>query len=266
MHETTLSDQEFAQFSQFIHGIAGIHMVPAKKPLIAGRLAKRLRHHGLTSFDDYYRLMCSEQAERQIAVDLLTTNETHFFRESRHFDLLRDGLLAGHPKSRVFRAWSAACSSGEEVFTLAMVLAESLGGGPWEILGSDISTRVLQQAASALYPMERAAGIPKVLLKRYCLKGIGSQSGRFLIAPELQERVSFAQVNLTEPLPSTGCFDVIFLRNIMIYFRLETKREVVGRLLERLRPGGWLVIGHSETLNGLAPGLECIAPAVYRKV
>lgn len=266
MQLATLSDQEFGRFSQFIHQVAGINLPPAKKSLVAGRLAKRLRHHGLTSFADYYRLVSSEAAERQIAVDLLTTNETHFFREPRHFELLRDVLLAEHPRGRVFRAWSAACSSGEEVYTLAMVLDEVLGEGPWEVLGSDISTRVLEQASTGLYPMERIKDLTAERLKRYCLRGIGSQAGRFVISPELRARVRFSQINLAEALPATPTFDVIFLRNIMIYFQTETKRQVVERLLARLRPGGWLVVGHSESLNGLARGLQGIAPAVYRKL
>lgn len=265
MQQPTLSDQEFARFRNFIHGAAGISLAPAKKSLVAGRLAKRLRHHGLTSFGDYYHLVSSERAERQIAVDLLTTNETHFFREPRHFDLLRDRFLPAHPRDRLLRVWSAACSSGEEVYTLAMVLADALGDASWEVLGSDISTRVVEQASTGLYPMERAAELTPEQLKRHCLKGIGSQDGRFLIAPTLRAQVSFAQINLTEPLPSTGTFDVIFLRNILIYFQTETKRQVVERLLARLRPGGWILVGHSESLNGVVGGLEAIAPAVYQK-
>ena len=152
MQQPTLSDQEFARFRNFIHGAAGISLAPTKKSLVAGRLAKRLRHHGLTSFGDYYHLVSSERAERQIAVDLLTTNETHFFREPRHFDLLRDQFLPAHPRDRLLRVWSAACSSGEEVYTLAMVLADTLGDASWEVLGSDISTRVLEQASRGSIP------------------------------------------------------------------------------------------------------------------
>jgi len=266
VQETRLSDHEFAQFRQFIHGVAGISLAPVKKTLVAGRLSKRLRHHGLTSFSDYYRLISSQSDERQIAVDLLTTNETHFFREPRHFELLCDRLLAEHPQGRPFRVWSAACSSGEEVYTLAMVLEESLGASPWEVFGSDISTKVLQQAASGLYSMDRASELSPDRLRRYCLKGVGSQEGRFLVAPQLRSRTRFAQVNLTATLPSTPTFDAIFLRNVMIYFQPETKRQVVQSLMTRLRPGGWFVIGHSESLNGLASDLEGIAPAVYRKV
>ena len=265
MQDITLSEPEFDRFRKFIHGVAGIHLSPAKKSMVVGRLGKRLKFHGLSSFGEYHRLLFSRKDEQQIAVDLLTTNETHFFREPRHFDLLRKRLLPDHPRGQTFRAWSAACSSGEEVYTLTMVLAETLGESPWEVLGSDISSRVLAQAESGLYPMSRAEELSADYLKRYCLKGVGSMEGRFVVSSRLRARAHFAQINLTEPLPSTGVFDAIFLRNVMIYFQPETKRQVVERLLTRLRPGGWLFVGHSESLNGLVDDLEGIAPAVYRK-
>ncbi len=264
MGEITLSDLEFSRFRNFIHGVAGISLSPAKKALVVGRLAKRLEFHGLSSFAEYYHLLSRQEDERQIAVDLLTTNETRFFREPQHFDLLRERLLPAHPRGRMFRVWSAACSSGEEVYTLAMVLAEVLGDSPWEVFGSDISTRVLEQAESGLYSMERAADLSMDHLKRYCLKGVGSKAGSFVMARALRERVQFAQINLTESLPATGTFDAIFLRNVMIYFESQTKRQVINRLLGRLRRGGWLFVGHSESLNGLVDGLEGVAPSVYR--
>jgi len=265
VRELGLSDLEFAHFRKFIYGIAGIHLSPVKKALVAGRLAKRVKFHGLSSFGEYFRLISGRPEERQIAVDLLTTNETHFFREPRHFELLRKRLLPDHPRGQTFRAWSAACSSGEEVYTLAMVLAEALGESPWEVLGSDISSRVLAQAESGLYPMSRAEELSADYLKRYCLKGVGSMEGHFVVSSRLRARAHFAQINLTEPLPSTGVFDAIFLRNVMIYFQADTKRQVVERLLTRLRPGGWLFVGHSESLNGIVDGLQGVAPSVYRK-
>lgn len=265
MDALALSDSEFVQFQQLIHRIAGISMSPAKKALVAGRLAKRLKHHGLESFGDYFRLITARQDELQTAVDLLTTNETHFFREPRHFDLLRERILPEHPGGRPFRVWSAASSSGEEPYTLAMVLAETLGDAAWEVLGSDLSTRVLDQARSGQYRMERAGEIPERHLKTWCLKGVGSQAGTLLIDPALRRRVNFRQINLVEPLPNVGEFDAIFLRNVMIYFQPETKRRVVSQLLSRLRRGGWFFVGHSESLNGLADGLQGVAPSVYRK-
>jgi len=266
MQRPALSDIEFARFSRFIYDVAGISLGPDKKAMVVGRLAKRLNLHGLSSFSEYYRLLSRDQRERQVAVDRLTTNETHFFREPVHFKLLRDRVLASHPRGRSFRAWSAACSSGEEVYTLAMVLADELADAPWEVLGSDISSRVLEQAQSGLYAMERASELPAECLRKYCLKGIGGKEGSFLVSPKLRARVRFAQINLTEPVPATGEFDVIFLRNVLIYFQPETKRQVIERLLNRLRPGGWFFVGHSESLNGVADGLdlEGVAPSVYK--
>ena len=265
MLNASLKDNEFAHFQKMIFRIAGISMSSAKKALVAGRLAKRLKHHGLDSYEDYFQLLSLQQDEMQVAVDLLTTNETYFFREPKHFDFLRDRILPQHPGGRPFRVWSAACSSGEEPYTLAMLLADRLGDTPWEVFGSDISTQVLEKARRARYPMERAQGIPPALLRNHCLKGVGSQEGQLLIDAALRQRVRLAQINLNEPLPDVGEFDVIFLRNVMIYFQTETKRQVVARLLAKLRPGGTFIIGHSESLNGLTQGLQSIVPSVYRK-
>ncbi len=265
MLETALHDREFTQFRQMIHRIAGISMAPSKKALVAGRLAKRLRHHGLSSYADYFNLLGQNRSELQVAVDLLTTNETHFFREQKHFDFLRQRVLPLRTAGRPFRVWSAASSSGQEAYSLAMLLTDQLGESPWEVFGSDISTQVLDKARAALYSMEQAREIPAAYLKAYCLKGVGNQSGQFTLAPALRRRVNFQQINLNERLPQVGDFDVILLRNVMIYFEPQTKQQVVGRLLERLRPGGWFIIGHSESLNGLAHGLVAEQPSVYRK-
>lgn len=267
MNQPVLNDHEFQQFQKMIYDIAGISMSPAKKPLVSGRLAKRVKHHGLGSYNDYFKLLTKgdRAGELQIAIDLLTTNETYFFREPKHFDFMRDKVLPQRKPGKVFRIWSAASSSGEEPYSLAMLLADVLGDAPWEIVGSDISTRILDRARSALYPMERAEDIPQSYLKRFCLKGVGSQDGYFLVSRELRDRVNFHYVNLNENLPKLGEFDVIFLRNVMIYFDMETKRKVVGRMLPLLAPGGHLIIGHSESLNGITDDLKVVMPSVYRK-
>lgn len=262
-----ISDSEFRQFQALLRKIAGIHLSPQKKPLVTGRLVGRLRHYRLATFGDYFRLLVSgrEPAELQTALDLLTTNETSFFRESRHFDLLRQTALSHRSAGAPFRVWSAACSSGEEPYTIAMVLADCLGESGWEVMASDISLRVLERARRAHYPLERATGIPKPLLHAHCLKGVGQQEGTFLIDRRLRERVQFCQINLNEPLPSIGTFDVVFLRNVMIYFETETKRQVVGRIAGVIRQGGHLLIGHSESLNGVTDVVQSMGPAVYRK-
>lgn len=262
-----ITDQEFGLFQKLIHDIAGISMSPAKKPLISGRLAKRLAHHGATSYGDYFCILQKEgaQGELQIAVDLLTTNETYFFREHKHFDFLKNEVLTHYRPGRPFRVWSAACSSGQEPYTLAMVLADSLGDAPWEILASDISTRVLERARTGQYALEQAEKVPKHYLNRYCLKGVREQDGTFIVERALRSRITFSQINLNQSLPNVGGFDVIFLRNVMIYFDPETKRQVVGRLGSVLRKGGHMIVGHSESLNGVTESLTVVKPSIYRK-
>ncbi len=262
-----ITDVEFSRFQRFIFEAAGITLASSKQALVSGRLSKRLAAHGLDSFSDYFQLLVSGQApdEVQQAVDLLTTNETYFFRETKHFEFLREQALAARERGQAFRVWSAASSSGEEAYSVAMVLADALQGGPWEVLGTDISTRVLKSAAMALYPMERARHMPPAYLKRYCLKGTDDYAGKLLIAPELRQRVQFAHVNLNKALPELGQFDLVLLRNVMIYFNDETKRAVVARVVGRLKPGGHFCVGHSETLNAITNALEPVAPSIYRK-
>lgn len=265
MEAATLTDPEFFQFKELIYRIAGISLSPAKKPLVSGRLAKRVKAHQLSSYGDYFRLLGNHPDEMQTAVDLLTTNETYFFREPKHFDFLREKILPQHRSGRLFRVWSAASSSGQEPYSIAMTLADGLGGRPWEMVASDISTQVLEKARSGHYPLEQAKHIPQNYLARYCLKGVGSQEGTFMIERGLRSRINFMQVNLNASLPKLGEFDLVFLRNVMIYFDTETKRQVVSRILGLLKPGGYLLIGHSESLNGIVDGLQTVMPAVYRK-
>jgi len=268
MLESPITDQEFALFQRLIYKIAGISLSDAKKVLLVGRLQKRLRFHHLDTFSQYYRMLGSGQhpEELQTMVDLLTTNETYFFREPEHFEFLHQEILLKWRSANPFRIWSAASSTGEEPYTLAMVLAQNLPNNPWEVVGSDLSTQVLEKARRGHYPMERNEGIPPKVLSKYCLKGVRAQAGSFLIAPALRDRVSFHHINLTLPIDKElGMFEVIFLRNVMIYFDMETKRKVVNNLLPHLHPGGHLIIGHSETLNGLNTGLTAIRPTIYRK-
>lgn len=260
-----ITADEFAHYQQLIYRISGIYMTDAKRTLVQGRLARRLKHYGLSSYQGYFEVLMSRRDELQVAVDLLTTNETYFFREPKHFDYLRLHVLPQHKGGRPFRVWSAASSSGEEPYTLGMVLAEYFHSSSWEVLGSDLSTRMLAKAQAGLYDMARAGDIPVDYLKAYCLKGTGSREGTFIIDPKLRQHTKFAQINLIESLPDVGEFDVIFLRNVMIYFDNETKKGVITRLLARLRPGGWFFVGHSESLHGLNVPLGMVAPSVYRK-
>ena len=263
-----LTDQEFALFQRFIFDSAGITLPSSKKALVSGRLAKRLRHYQLESYGEYFRVLHSgdNPAELQTAVDLLTTNETYFFRETKHFDFLRQQALAARGRTAMFRVWSAASSSGEEAYSIAMVLAECLGDDTaWEVMGSDISTRVLRGAQRAHYSEERARNIPASYLRRFCLRGTQEYQGTLLIDRALRSRVHFRQLNLNVDLPQLGQFDMVFLRNVMIYFNDATKREVVARVISTIKPGGHFLIGHSESLNEISQAVQALAPSIYRK-
>jgi chemotaxis protein methyltransferase CheR len=262
-----ISDAEFAQFQRFIFEAAGISMADAKKALVTGRLSKRLAAHQLGSFGAYFKLLSSRQHpdEVQMAVDLLTTNETYFFREIKHFEFLRTQALAARSRPQPYRVWSAASSSGEEAYSMAMVLADCMQTTPWDILGTDISTRVLEGARRALYSMERGRHIPPEYLKRLCRKGTGNYDGHLLVDTQLRSRVVFRHANLNAPLPELGKFDIVFLRNVMIYFNNDTKREVVARVISTLKPGGYFCVGHSESLNDITQAVQMVMPSIYQK-
>lgn len=242
-------------------------MSSSKKALVSSRLAKRLTFHDLDSYGEYFQMITAldGKTELQTAIDLLTTNETHFFREPKHFDFLRRQILQTVKFGKMFRIWSAACSTGEEPYSIAMMLDELLGNAPWKIVASDLNTQVLEQARSGLYPMDRVPEIPQYYLSNYCLKGTGTQEGKLLIDRKLRERVQFVQHNLTDTPPKLGQFDVILLRNVLIYFNQETKIKVVAKLLPLLRSGGYFFVGHSETLNGISDEVKLVQPAIYQK-
>ncbi len=262
----TITEQEFGKFQRFIFDAAGITISPAKKAMLCGRLGKRLKAHSLQTYTQYLKLLESREGsgEVQTAIDLLTTNETYFFREPKHFELLRK-LASEHKGNAPFRIWSAASSTGEEAYSMAMVLDDALHGRPYEVVGTDISTRVLAKARSGHYPLQRIEHMPPALLKRYCLKGRGEYEGSLLIDRKLRDNVRFLHANLNTALPNLGQFDVIFLRNVMIYFNGQTKREVVARVLSTLKRGGIFCIGHSESLNDVNNELVQVSPSVYRK-
>ena len=261
-----ITDQEFARFQALVHQETGITLSDQKKALVVGRLGSRLRHRGMASFSEYYEILRApgERDELQAAIDLITTNETSFFREPDHFKDLAAHVQSLRPVAFPFRVWSAASSSGEEAYTLAMVLSHLLGSADWHVLGTDISTRVLDRARKALYPIERARTIPADFLKRFCLKGQGSHEGMFLMNRSIRDRVTFLQANLCQALPRLGPFDVAFLRNVLIYFDLPEKRKVIRNVVSQVKAGGLLIVGHSESLTNLNEGLCAIRPTVYR--
>lgn len=268
LNQFAISDAEFEKFKKLIYELAGISLSDAKKSLVMSRLNKRLRHHKLNSFGAYYKMVTSSAytGEQQMMVDLLTTNETYFFREPKHFDVLRDVAQKHESWSVPFKVWSAAASSGEEAYTIAMTLDDVIKDKPWEILGTDISTRVLESARNGVYTEQRASKIPKEFMLKYCMKGVRSQQGMILVDKALRQRVSFQHMNLLGEWRSVDMYDAIFLRNVMIYFDTETKQKLVSKIASRLKQGGYFFIGHSESLNGIYNDFETVMPSVYRKV
>jgi chemotaxis protein methyltransferase CheR len=260
-----ITEDEFRAISGLLAERTGIRLSPGKETLVMGRLDKRLRHLGLASYRDYIDLLRRPGGETELrrAIDLLTTNETFFFREPRHFEFLRDVAAASARSGRQFRMWSAASSSGEEAYTAAMVLADAVPSGNWEIVGTDISSRVVESARRGLYPIEAAERIPRGMLRRYCRRGREEYTGFLAIAPDLRAKVTFLQAYLLENLGRLGQFDVIMLRNVMIYFELETKVALIHRMRDMMRPDGYLIVSLSETLKGLQQGLRLVEPSVY---
>jgi chemotaxis protein methyltransferase CheR len=266
----------FSKFQRLIYDQAGIWLGTHKTALLTGRLARRLRLLGLESMLDYYQLVTQpdQQHERAMMIDCVTTNETHFFREPRHFDFLisrvfplwKQQELAGK-RTKYIRVWSAGCSSGEESYTLAMVLAKHFPpelGWNLELLGTDISTRVLEAARQAIFPISRCKEIPQEYLKSAMLKGIADQGGKIKVRQEIRKLVRFARVNLhADSYPLSGAFDLIFCRNVLIYFDPDSKKKVINGLIRHLSPEGLLFVGHSENLHGITSSLTPVVSTVY---
>ncbi len=269
-----LGDREFARFQALVQRESGIWLSPAKRALLVGRLSRRLRELGVGSFREYYDLVAADPAERVRMLDCVTTNETHFFREPRHFAFLAERVyprwhaeaLAGR-RPRSVRAWSAACSTGEEPYSLAMSLLRAFppaSGFALEILATDLSTRALERARAATWPIEKAAEIPAADLRAFMLRGTGGQAGRMGAGPEIRNLVRFARLNLVdEAWPPLGTFDLVFCRNVLIYFAPATKTRVVGRLLRHLGPAGLVFLGHAESLSGMGHAVRSVLPTIY---
>ncbi len=277
--ETTLaiSPAGFRRVADYITSHLGIRMSPAKIPLLQSRLQRRLRIAGCDSLEQYLeRVVASPEGEGEVLefIDAVTTNKTDFFREPQHFDFLARVALPqldpGAGLSWQPSIWSAGCSSGQEVYTLAMVLSEygaARGGFDFRILGTDISCRMLQAAETAIYEAALVDPVPPDLRRKYLLRSRDELHPRVRVGPEVRSKTRFRRLNLMSTTYEVGEeFDVIFFRNVMIYFDKTTQQNVVSRLCERLRPGGYLFVGHSESLTGLALPLRPVAAAVYRRV
>lgn len=270
-----LTDQEFERISQLVYGHCGIDLHDGKKELVRSRLAKLVRKYNTTSFDEYLNLVEADSSDKMMTelTDAISTNLTSFFRESQHFDFLSNRLIpeiiAGkREKCSKIRCWSAGCSTGEEPYTLAITLLESLKQEPmWDIkiLATDISSRVLQWAQQGLYDDQRVEPVPQSLKTRYLTQV--RQNGRTLyqVGPMLKKVIVFKYLNLMEPFPFKGPLDFIFCRNVMIYFDKPTQQRLVNRYWEVLDRGGYLFTGHSESLTGISHKFRYVQPTIYRK-
>jgi chemotaxis protein methyltransferase CheR len=273
-----ISNQEFERIRRLVQERTGISLNAHKRSLVAARLGKRLRALGLSSFRRYAEFLTSPDGEAEIEqfVNAMTTNKTDFYRETAHFTFLAKVMIpqlkerAARTGERRIRIWSAGCSTGEEAYTIGMTMADALGSTlTWDIriLASDIDTRVLAEAEQGIYAAERAAAIPAPLLRRYFLRGVGSQAGRVKVGRELRSLVHFRWINLLEePWPIRTTFDAVFCRNVIIYFDRDARRRLIGRFADILRDGGFLFLGHSESLHGISPRFAPLANTVYRKL
>ncbi len=268
--------QEFVLFQTLIHRKAGIYLSPAKKVLLEGRLAKRLRELGLDSFGAYYRRVVEEGDGEELIhlLDRISTNETHFFREPRQFEFLEQHIFpewssqaSSGIRSRRLWVWSAGCSTGEEPYSAAMTLYEHFplsAGWEIEILATDLSSRALGWARTAIWPLAKVKEIPPRYVKRFMLRGTRTQEGKMKVGPEIRSIVRFERLNLNDEVyPVTGLFDLIFCRNVLIYFDAQSRARAVHRLLNHLAPSGYLFVGHAESLNGVTDQVRSIMPTVY---
>ncbi len=265
--------QAFKFIVDFVYERSRIRLHDGKEALIQSRLGKRMRLHGFDTLAQYCTFLQTGAPQEELTevMDALTTNFTHFMREEGHFKFLVDVALPSMlvPGQKKFNIWSAASSSGEEAYSMAFYLMEHYApsaGWQWGITASDISTKVLEQARRAVYPGERLHAIPEAWRRKYFQEGVGTWAGQYRVKKEVASRVNFKSVNLIENYEHDQKFQVIFCRNVMIYFNKETQCQLVSRLCSHLVPGGYICIGHSESLHGLELPLNCLKPSIYQLI
>lgn len=264
-----LTDSQFRRISAIVYQFCGIDLKDGKEALVRARLMKRLRAIGVMSIDDYMKLVESPQGEAELSqmIDAMTTNKTSFFREIGHFDFFRQTIIPKFDK-RPLRFWSAACSSGEEPYSLAMLLHEhvtDINKKDIRILATDISMRMLEKARRAVYSEATVQDIPAPYLHKYFCKIPHGMSPGYRISDKVQSMVRLANLNLMGHWPMKGPFQVIFCRNVMIYFDRSTQQDLVGRFWNLLETGGYLFVGHSEGLSGITHRFQYVKPAIYQK-
>jgi chemotaxis protein methyltransferase CheR len=273
-----LSDADFKRLSKFIESELGIRMPDSKKIMLESRLQKRVRSFGFSGYGEYVDYVFSDkgrETELINMIDAVTTNKTDFFREAEHFDYLVGTIVPkaeardGAGISRPFAVWSAGCSTGEEPYTIAMVLEERREIDrrfSYRIFASDLSTKVLSKAADAVYEEEKVAVVPMSFKKKYMLRSKDATKSLVRMKPEIRSRISFARINfMDDSYTVDGSFDVIFCRNVIIYFERRIQEAILRKLCAHLRPGSWLILGHSETLTGMDMPLKGVAPTIYER-
>ncbi len=269
-----MRESEFDFIRSLVYERSRISLSADKRELVSARLGKRLRATNVTTVGDYCRLLQQPDAEGELAnlIDAISTNHTFFFRENAHFDFLRQVVLpemkARAPKEKWPRChlWSAACSSGEEPYSIAISLADSLAGWPWHIEATDISHRILAKAKAGIYRDDTINRLPRATIQTHFQRGFGPQDGNYRAKASLRDQISFRHLNLLEGEPPfREPFQVIFCRNVMIYFDRPTQEELVNKLARHLVPGGYLFVGHAESLTAIRHPLKTIRPAVYQR-
>lgn len=265
-----MTDVQYIYLMRIIYDRAGINLGESKKELLSARLGKVLRRRGIQGFGEYLKLLKNDKTGKELILllDAISTNVTHFFREENHFLFLAE-QLARLKSSEKARIWSAGCSSGEEPYSIAITLLENFPQAPLFppcILATDLSTKMLDLAIKGVYTLKSAQAMDAVLLKKYFLKGRRASEGLIRVKRVLSNMVAFERLNLMEPFGFFEEFRFIFCRNVMIYFDSPTRQELVGRFYQALEPGGYFIIGHSESLNGIRHSFEYLQPTIYRKM
>lgn len=275
-YKTNLSDIDFAKLSSFIYTNYGIKLPITKKVMLEARLRPRLRENNIESYREYCQFILSGkcgEAEIINMIDLVSTNKTDFYRESAHFDFMKEVILPEYYENhseKPLKVWSSASSSGEEAYTIAMVISEFMEGKrsfDFQILGTDISTRILEKASLAIYPLDRVDVVPLAQKKKYLLRGKDPDKPTVRIIPELRAKTRFQRMNLMDDhydVPKD--FDIIFCRNVLIYFDRETQEKVINKLCNQLKPGGYFFLGHSESISGYNVPLKQMKPTMFQKI
>ncbi|MEE8553133.1 MAG: protein-glutamate O-methyltransferase CheR [Desulfobacterales bacterium] len=272
MISTELSDSNFRRFSQLVYENCGINLHDGKKELVRARLGKRLRATGCKNFNTYFKLLNEDAKGWELVhmLDAISTNQTFFFREEKHFEFLKEKVFPSYkallPKR--LRLWSAGCSSGEEPYSLALWLTEhfeQIDSFDVKIMATDISTKVLAKAERGVYPKKQLSKIPKHQLRKYFQRGVGRQEGFLRVKQPLKDMVEFQRHNLMGPFEHENSFHLIFCRNVMIYFKRETRESLIDKFYSCLEVGGYFLIGHAESLTGIKHRFKYVQPSVYKK-